>query len=40
MDLSKATNEQLAAIAKDETARLIDRYAAARELQRRKEQKE
>lgn len=35
MDLSKATNQQLYEIAKDESARMKDRYAAARELQLR-----
>lgn len=35
MDLSKATNQQLYEIAKDESARMKDRYAAARELQSR-----
>ncbi|MFE4522164.1 hypothetical protein ACFRCQ_08395 [Cytobacillus firmus] len=35
MDLSKATSQQLYEIAKDETARMKDRYAAARELQLR-----
>lgn len=35
MDLSKATNQQLYEIAKDENARMKDRYAAARELQLR-----
>lgn len=38
MNLSKATKEQLYAIAMDETNRMRDRYAAAKELQdRRKE---
>lgn len=36
MNLSQATNQQLYQIATDESARLIDRYAAARELQERK----
>lgn len=35
MELSKATNQQLYEIAKDENARMKDRYAAARELQLR-----
>ncbi|USK46326.1 hypothetical protein [Cytobacillus oceanisediminis] len=35
MELSKATNQQLYEIAKDESARMKDRYAAARELQYR-----
>ncbi|UQX52307.1 hypothetical protein M5V91_14675 [Cytobacillus pseudoceanisediminis] len=38
MDLSKATNQQLYDIAKDEYARMKDRYAAARELQSRNEE--
>jgi hypothetical protein len=37
MDLSKATKQQLYEIAKNEKYRLIERYAAARELQRRRE---
>ncbi|USK56556.1 hypothetical protein LIS82_08830 [Cytobacillus solani] len=36
MDFSKATNQQLYEIAKDETERMKNRYAAARELQKRK----
>jgi hypothetical protein len=36
MNLSKATNHQLYEIAKDEKARMKDRYAAAKELQERK----
>ncbi|MED1906139.1 hypothetical protein [Cytobacillus firmus] len=36
MDLSNATDQQLYEIAKDENARMKDRYAAACELQRRK----
>lgn len=36
MDPSKATNQQLYEIAKDDGARMKDRYAAASELQRRK----
>lgn len=36
MDFSKATNQQLYEIAKDEKNRMKDRYAAASELQRRK----
>lgn len=36
-NISKATNQQLYSVAKDETARLKERYAAARELQKRKE---
>lgn len=39
MNISKATDQQLQAIAKDENARLIDRYEAAREIQRRKERR-
>ncbi|MGY6209708.1 hypothetical protein ACXEO8_07000 [Cytobacillus firmus] len=39
MDLSKATNQQLYEIAKDESARMRDRYAAARELQLRNTKK-
>ncbi|WP_166740025.1 hypothetical protein [Halalkalibacterium halodurans] len=39
MDIRKATDQQLHYIAKDESARLIYRYEAARELQRRKEEK-
>lgn len=37
MDFSNATNDQLYEIAKNENLRLIDRYSAARELQRRRE---
>jgi hypothetical protein len=38
MSFSKATNQQLYKIAMDESNRLINRYAAAKELQvRRKE---
>lgn len=37
MDLSKATIEQLYEIARNENYRLIERYAAARELQRRRD---
>lgn len=40
MDLSQATNQQLYEIAKDETARMRDRYAAAKELQERKRKNE
>jgi hypothetical protein len=36
MNLSKATNQQLYELAKDEKARMKDRYAAAKELQERK----
>ncbi|WP_163102274.1 hypothetical protein [Peribacillus alkalitolerans] len=36
MNLTKATKQQLYHIAKDETARMRDRYAAARELQKRR----
>lgn len=36
MNLSKATKEQLYAIAMDETNRMRDRYAAAKELQDRR----
>jgi hypothetical protein len=36
MNLSQATNQQLYEIAKDEKARMKDRYAAAKELQERK----
>ena len=36
MNYSKATNQQLYEIVKDQTIRLSDRYAAARELQKRK----
>lgn len=36
MNLSQATNQQLYDIAKDEKARMKDRYAAAKELQERK----
>lgn len=39
MDLSKATNQQLYEIAKDEGARMKDRYAAAKELQLRNKEK-
>lgn len=39
MELSKATNQQLYEIAKDESARMRDRYAAARELQLRNTKK-
>jgi hypothetical protein len=35
MDLSKATKEQLYEIARNENYRLIERYAAAKELLRR-----
>lgn len=35
MDFSKATNKELFKIAFDENRRLKDRYAAAREIQRR-----
>jgi len=37
MDLSKATNKQLYEIARNQENRLIERYAAARELQARRE---
>ncbi|WP_286676655.1 hypothetical protein [Cytobacillus solani] len=40
MDLSQATNQQLYEIAKDETVRMRDRYAAAKELQERKKKNE
>lgn len=40
MDLTMATNQQLYDIAKDESARMRDRYAAARELQERKMRKQ
>jgi hypothetical protein len=40
MDLLKATNQQLYDIAKNEKARMKDRYAAARELQERKKKNE
>ncbi|TYS66349.1 hypothetical protein FZD47_02355 [Bacillus infantis] len=36
MNLSQSTNQQLYEIAKDEKARMKDRYAAAKELQERK----
>jgi hypothetical protein len=36
MDISKATSQQLYEIATNENNRLIDRYKAARELQKRK----
>ncbi|WP_285865159.1 hypothetical protein [Lederbergia lenta] len=36
MDLSKATNEQLYTIAVDDKEKMSNRYAAAKELQRRK----
>ncbi|MGD6899320.1 hypothetical protein [Bacillus infantis] len=36
MNLSQATNQQLYELAKDEKARMKDRYAAAKELQERK----
>jgi hypothetical protein len=36
MDFTKATNQQLYEIAKNENYRLMERYAAARELQKRK----
>jgi hypothetical protein len=36
VDFIKATNQQLYEIATNEDYRLIERYAAARELQRRK----
>lgn len=36
MDFSKATKRELFQIAMDEKARMKDRYAAARELQRRR----
>jgi hypothetical protein len=36
MNISKATNQQLYNIAKDEKTRMKTRYAAARELQERK----
>jgi hypothetical protein len=40
MNLKKATNEQLYEIARNENYRLIERYAVARELQRRKVKKD
>jgi hypothetical protein len=40
MDLSKATKEQLYEIATNEGNRLIDRYAAAYELQERRKKDE
>lgn len=39
MDISKATNQQLNEITQDKYARMKDRYAATRELQRRKQNK-
>ncbi|MDF1511450.1 hypothetical protein Gp_4 [Bacillus phage vB_Bacillus_1020A] len=39
MDISKATNQQLYEIAKDDGARMKERYAATKELQRRKQEK-
>lgn len=36
MNMDKTTNKQLYEIAKDENARMKDRYSAARELQERK----
>lgn len=36
MDFTKASNKQLYEIANNESNRLIDRYAAARELQERR----
>jgi hypothetical protein len=36
MDYSKATNQQLYEFVKDQSVRLSERYAAARELQKRK----
>lgn len=38
MDISKATNQQLYEIAKDDGARMKDRYEATKELQRRKKE--
>lgn len=35
-DISKATNQQLYTIARDSSERLRERYAAARELQKRR----
>lgn len=40
MDFSKATNQQLYEIVRDEEARMRDRYAAAYELQRRRRKQE
>lgn len=40
MDLSKKTNKELYEIAKNEKSRMIERYAAARELQKRREKSE
>lgn len=40
MNLNKLTNQQLYKIAMDETARMKDRYAAAKELQERKKKNE
>jgi hypothetical protein len=40
MDYSKATKQQLYEIAFDDKARLIDRYAATNELQKRKVKKD
>lgn len=37
IDLTKATKQQLYEIATNDSNRLIDRYAAARELQERRE---
>jgi hypothetical protein len=40
MDLSNKTNKELYEIAKSEKYRMRDRYAAARELQKRREKDE
>jgi hypothetical protein len=36
LDFSNATNQELYEIATDDTNRLVDRYEAAKELQRRR----
>jgi hypothetical protein len=38
MDLSKATKQQLYEIATNDNNRMSDRYAAAREMQRRRKE--
>lgn len=40
MNLSKATKQQLYAIATDDKAKMSDRYAAAKELQTRRKKDE
>jgi len=40
MDLSKKSNKELYEIAKNEKYRMIERYAAARELQKRRDNNE